>query len=101
MSVGGLIVILISCVMFILVVRELTRTFGPRRRQNVRVVVDPAGEDWMTLEQVADRLETTPSEILHLIERDAIPFYVDAVTPRTDPGGYRFRRDEIDDWVIG
>jgi len=100
-SVGTLIVALISCVMFMLVVRELARTFGPRRQQNVRVVMDPVGDEWLTLDEVASRLQSTPGEILHLIERDAIPFYVDAVTPRTDPAGYRFKRDEIEDWGIG
>ena len=99
--VGELIAILIATVMFALVVRELARTFGPRRRQNVRVVVDPLGDEWLTLAEVAARLETTPGEILNLIERDAIPFYVDAVTPRNTPSAYRFNREEIDAWVIG
>ena len=99
--VGELITILIATVMFALVVSELARRFGPRRRQNVRVVVDPLGEEWLTLDQVAARLETTPGEILNLVERDAIPFYVDAVLDRREPGAYRFNREEIDDWVIG
>ena len=98
---GELILAFVACLMFVLVVRELTRTFGPRRRQNVRVVVDPEGERWLTLDEVAARLETTPGEVLHLVERDAIPFYVDAVLPQTDTASYRFDRDEIDDWVIG
>ncbi len=95
-----LILIPISCLMFILVVREAVRAAGPRRKQNVRVVVDPQGAEWMTLGEVASRLETSEAEILHLIERDSIPFYVDAVLSRKDPGAYRFQRDEIDDWVI-
>jgi prophage antirepressor-like protein len=82
-------------------VREFARSVGTRRKQNVRVVVDPQGEQWLTLAEVAARLETTPAEILNLIERGAIPFYVDAVLNRTEPGAYRFHRDEIDDWVIG
>ena len=98
---GELILALVACLMFILVARELARTFGPRRRQNVRVVVDPEGEDWLTLDEVAVRLDSTPAQILNLIERDAIPFYVDAVTPQNSPGAYRFKRSEIDDWVIG
>ena len=99
--VGELITILIATVMFALVVSELARRFGPRRRQNVRVVVDPLGDEWLTLDQVAALLETTPGEILNLVERDAIPFYVDAVTPQHAPEAYRFKRDEIDAWVIG
>ncbi len=96
-----LILIPISCLMFILVVRELARAAGPRRRQNVRVVVDPGGQDWLTLDEVAAHLRTSPGEVLNLIERDAIPFYVDAVLQRSAPGAYRFSRAEIDDWVIG
>ena len=98
---GELILALIACLMFILVARELARTYGPRREQNVRVVVDPEGDDWMTLDEVAAHLDSTQAQILNLIERDAIPFYVDAVTPQNDPAAYRFKRAEIDDWVIG
>jgi hypothetical protein len=101
MAVAELVLLLIACFMFILLVREFARSVGTRRRQNVRVVVDPQGEEWMTLDEVAARLETTPGEILNLIERDAIPFYVDAVLARSEPGAYRFNRQEIDDWVIG
>ena len=96
-----LILILISCFMFILVVREFARSVGTRRRQNVRIVVDPAGEEWLTIDEVAAHLKTTRGEILNLIERDSIPFYVDAVLDRREPGAYRFNREEIDDWVIG
>ena len=96
-----LILILISCSMFILVVREFARSVGTRRRQNVRIVVDPAGEEWLTIDEVAAHLKTTRGEILNLIERDSIPFYVDAVLDRREPGAYRFNREEIDDWVIG
>jgi len=99
--VGTLVLLLICCVMLILIVREFARTFGPHSKQNVRVVVDPTGEDWLTLPEVAALLDTTPAEILHLIERDSIPFYVDAVLDRRQPGAYRFKRAEIDDWVIG
>jgi hypothetical protein len=98
---GTLILALICCVMLILIVREFTRTFGSRSRQNVRVVVDPQGDEWLTLPELAAHLETTEAEILNLIERDAIPFYVDAVLSRREPGAYRFKRDEIDDWVVG
>lgn len=98
---GELILALIACLMFILVARELARTYGPRREQNVRVVVDPEGDEWLTLDEVATHLASTPAQILNLIERDAIPFYVDAVRPQNDPGAYRFKRSEIDDWVIG
>ena len=96
-----LILLLISCLMLILLVREFARSVGIRRKQNVRVVVDPQGAEWMTIDEVAARLESTPGEILNLIERDAIPFYVDAVLERSTPGAYRFNRAEIDDWVIG
>ena len=98
---GELLLALVACVMFILVARELARTYGPRRRQNVRVVVDPEGDEWLTLDEVAALLDSTQAQILNLIERDAIPFYVDAVTPQNDPSAYRFKRAEIDAWVIG
>lgn len=96
-----LILLLVCCLMLALVAREFSRSFGPRRRQNVRVVMDPQGEEWMTLEEVASYLQSTPAEVRNLIERDAIPFYVDAVLPLSSPGAYRFKRSEIDDWVIG
>jgi hypothetical protein len=99
--VAQLILLLIACLMLILVVREFARSVGTRRKQNVRVVVDPHGDEWLTLKEVAAHLETTPHEILELIERDSIPFYVDAVLDRREPGAYRFNREEIDDWVIG
>lgn len=98
---GRLILIFIACTMFIMVVREFARSVGTRRRQHVRVVVDPQGEEWMTLAEVAAHLQTTPGEVLNLIERESIPFYVDAVLDRRRPGAYRFNRAEIDDWVIG
>lgn len=98
---GELLLAFIACVMFILVARELARTYGPRRQRNVRVVVDPEGDEWLTLDQVAAHLESTTAQILNLVERDAIPFYVDAVKPQTQPDAYRFKRKEIDDWVIG
>jgi hypothetical protein len=99
--VAELALLLISCLMIILLVREFARSVGTRRKQNVRVVLDPQGEDWLTIDEVAARLESTRAEILNLIERDAIPFYVDAVLDRYEPGAYRFNRQEIDDWVIG
>jgi hypothetical protein len=94
-----LILLAISCLMLILLVRTLVRPAS--RPARVRTVVEPEGEGWLGLEELAAQLDTRPAEILALVERDAIPFWVRPGSGRDDPRSYWFRRDEIDAWTIG
>jgi hypothetical protein len=102
MDFARLILLAISCLMLILLVGALVRSAAtkPDPRQ-LRVVAQPEGEQWLSLDQLAELLETKPAELLALIERDSIPFFVEARASRAEPVAYWFRRDEIDDWVIG
>ncbi len=101
MDIARLTLVLISCVMFALVVMTFARSVSRPNRDIRRVVVDPAGDDWLSLDQVATLLELPPDEVLTLVANDSIPFFVLPRAPRDDPRGLRFRRDEIDAWVIG
>ena len=55
----------------------------------------------MTVDQVAAELESSSADVMGLVERSAIPFFVVEGHNRSNPERYRFDRDEIDDWVIG
>lgn len=99
MDVRTLILLAISCLMLILVVRTLVRPAS--RPARMRTVADPEGEGWLSLEALAQRLETRPAEIVALVERDAIPFWVRPGAGRGDPQTYWFRGDEIEAWTIG
>jgi hypothetical protein len=95
-----LVLLLISSIMLVLIARTLVR-WGERSGEPARVVHDPAAERWLSTEEVATLLETGTDEVLLLVERDAIPFFLVAGVHRSDPAAYRFSREEIDDWVIG
>jgi excisionase family DNA binding protein len=71
------------------------------QRTPARTVMEPFGDEWLTIGQVATLLEVPEDDVVGLVERDAIPFYVIAGGSRTHPADYRFRRDEIDAWTIG
>jgi excisionase family DNA binding protein len=71
------------------------------QRSPARTVMEPFGDEWLTVSQVALLLEVPEDDVVGLVERDAIPFYVIAGGSRTHPADYRFRRDEIDAWTIG
>jgi hypothetical protein len=71
------------------------------QRTPARTVMEPFGDEWLTIGQVATLLEVPEHDVAGLVERDAIPFYVIAGGSRTHPADYRFRRDEIDAWTIG
>jgi excisionase family DNA binding protein len=71
------------------------------QRSPARTVMEPFGDEWLTVGQVATLLEVPEDDVVGLVERDAIPFYVIAGGSRTRPADYRFRRDEIDAWTIG
>lgn len=95
-----LVLLLISSIMLVLLVRAFVG-WGERAGQQPRVAADPADEGWLSTDQVAAMLESSTDDVLLLVERDAIPFFVVPGAHRSDPAAYRFRRDEIDAWVIG
>jgi excisionase family DNA binding protein len=75
---------------------------GHTRPQQPRTVLLPEeGEGWLTVEQVSTVLEIAPSEVVELVDRDAIPFYLVRGGRLSEPEYLRFRRDEIDAWIIG
>jgi excisionase family DNA binding protein len=71
------------------------------QRSPARTVLEPFGDEWLTTSEVASVLDVPEADVIGLVERDAIPFYVIAGGSRTHPADYRFRRDEIDAWTIG
>jgi hypothetical protein len=80
----------------------LTRAGGHIGPQQVRTVLLPEDDGiWLTVEQVATVLELPPSEVIELVDRDAIPFYLVQGGVISRPEYLRFRRDEIDAWTIG
>ena len=101
MDVRTLILLAISCLMLILLVTALVRPVARPSRAKIRVVTEPEGEQWLDLAALAQRLETRPAEIVALVERDAIPFWVRPARGRGDPQTYWFRSDEIEAWTIG
>ena len=95
-----LVLLLISSVMLVLLARTFV-SWADRSGEPARIAGDPAEEGWLSTDEVASMLETGPDDVLLLIERDAIPFFVVPGISRADPAAYRFRREEIEDWVIG
>jgi excisionase family DNA binding protein len=71
------------------------------QRSPARTVMEPFGDEWLTIGQVATLLDVPEDDVAGLVERDGIPFYVVAGGSHTRPADYRFRRDEIDAWTIG
>jgi hypothetical protein len=96
-----LVLVFLSCIMFIAVVTTLVRAGRGSSRGEARLVDDPSGEGWLSVEEVAELLETDAEDVLGLVDRGSIPFFVDARSGRSVAAVYWFRRDEIDDWVIG
>jgi hypothetical protein len=101
MDLAQLVLVFLSCVMFIALVTTLVRAGRGSSRGEARLVSDPSGEGWLSVEEVAELLETDPEDVLGLVDRGSIPFFVDAGSGRSVAAVYWFRRDEIDDWVIG
>jgi Helix-turn-helix domain len=60
-----------------------------------------AGHEWLTVQQIATMLELPPSEVIELVDRDAIPFFLVRGGRLSEPEHLRFRRDEIEEWTIG
>ncbi len=101
MDLAWLVLVLLSVAMFAAVVATLARAGRGSARRGARVAWEPGGEDWLTVEEVARLLETEPHEILDLVDRGAIPFFVDPRPNLPERAAYWFRRDEIDAWVVG
>lgn len=87
--------------MFVVLVVTLVRVWGQRLPDDVRVVDDPAAAGLLDIREAAELLETSTRELLEMVRRDAIPFYLEARVNRSNPSAYWFRRSELDEWVIG
>lgn len=93
--------LLVACIMFALLVRAFVQSYGERAPANPRPAEWPDDPRLLTVDEVAAELETSSRDVMELVERNAIPFFVVAGFPRSSTERYRFDRDEIDDWVIG
>jgi hypothetical protein len=91
----------IAVAAFAATVFVLARAGGHLSRSPTRRVANPVGEEWMTPSRVAEMLDVHEADVLALVERDAIPYYVVSEGDRKGPPEYRFRRPEIDAWTIG
>jgi helix-turn-helix protein len=100
-----IVVAAIAVAAFAATVIVLTGALGGARRDPVRVLpaaeFDLPDDRWLTVDELARELEVRPAEVMALVERRAVPFFVIAGESRHSPQAYRFRRDEIDDWTIG
>jgi hypothetical protein len=100
-----IVVAAIAVAAFAATVIVLTGALGGARRDPVRVIpgieLEPEDEGWLTVGELAVELDVRPAEVMALVERRAVPFFVISGGNRADPQAYRFRRDEIDAWTIG
>jgi excisionase family DNA binding protein len=85
---------------FALVVLALVGAADRLQRGPARVVADPGGDEWMTVDQVAQMLGVPEADVVTLVDRDAIPYFILSGGNRSRPTDYRFRRDELEAWVI-
>ena len=76
MDLAQLVLVFLSCIMFIAVVTTLVRAGRGSSRGETRLVSDPSGEGWLSVEEVAELLETDPEDVLGLVDRGSIPFFV-------------------------
>ncbi len=74
-----------------------------RRPGGLRTVLLPEDDDerWLTVRQLAVELELSEPEVVAVVERGDVPFYIVRGGDASDPAYVRFRRDEIDAWTIG
>ncbi len=93
----------VAVIAFAATIYVLVGVGGHTRPQQVRTVLlpDPEDDRWLTVQQVATLLELPPPEIVELVERDAIPFWLIRGGRLGEPGYLRFKRDEIESWTIG
>ena len=87
--------------MFALIARAFVQSYGERAPANPRLAEWPDDPRLLTVAQVATELNSSPAEVMELVERNAIPFFVVDGFGRFSPERYRFDRDEIAEWVIG
>jgi hypothetical protein len=93
--------VLVACIMFALIARAFVQSYGERAPANPRRAEWPDDPRLLTVDQVAAELDTSPAEVMELVERNAIPFFVVDGFGRFSAERYRFDRDEIANWVIG
>jgi excisionase family DNA binding protein len=91
----------VAVIAFAAVIVVLTGALTDRRREPMRVAAGPADEGWMTVSEVAAELELAEEEVVDLVDRREIPFFIVPGARRPVPEAYRFRRDEIEEWTIG
>jgi hypothetical protein len=96
-----IVVAAIAVAAFAATVFVVARAAADVQRGRPRSVADATGEEWLTVDQVAGLLDVSPTEVIDLAERDAIPYYLIAAGSRSRPEDYRFRRAEIEAWTIG
>ncbi len=96
--VAGVAVVAFAATIYVLVgIGGRTHPQQPR----TTLLPDPEDPDWLTVQDVATILERPPSEVVELVDRDSIPFYLVRGGRLSEPEYLRFRRDEIEDWTIG
>ncbi len=93
----------VAVVAFAATVYVLAGIGGRTHPQRPRTILlpDPEDEAWLTVQQVATLLELPPTEVVELVDRDSIPFYLVRGGRLSEAEYLRFRRDEIEDWTIG
>jgi hypothetical protein len=95
----------IAVAAFAATVLVLTGALSGVRREPARTIpaaeLDPESDEWLTTDQLAEELQVRPAEIMNLVERRAVPFFLIAGASRYHTDSYRFQRDEIDAWTIG
>jgi excisionase family DNA binding protein len=99
---AGIAVAAFAAVVFVLTGAGRRLQRAPARIAPEPVGDDPVGDDeWLTVDEVAELLEVRRTEVVELVERDAIPYFVISGGNPAQPSHLRFRRDEIDAWTIG
>ncbi len=96
-----LVMLAIACAALILLVRWFATGLGQPPRRDVRTVGESEAAELLTVEDLVAILDSSVADVMLLIERDAIPFYVRPGEHRTSPAAYRFKPSEIDAWTIG
>jgi excisionase family DNA binding protein len=90
---GGLIgTIAVTVIVFVL------RVYGKRPRPGERIVEEAIGADWLTVAEAATLLGISETEVLRLVARAEVPFFVVSGGNRTRPNAYRFKEHELREW---
>ena len=97
--VAGVAVIAFAATVFVLA----AAASRSRRPAQLRTVLLPEDDDerWLTVPQLAAELGLSPAEVVAVVERGDVPFFIVSGGDPSDPAYVRFRRDEIDAWTIG